>query len=568
MKKLPLFPSFFSLLSILLIASQLLAQDPIPVNESTLPDERLFPEPDCIENPCPCEGGLIEVKLFYFGDDAVDIEFFGDAGLTNLIGSETGINNGDMFIVNGTGTPLGKLYSNTYLRVTNSLGETCVVKIFTRCPTNSWPGAYDDLRIVGKTYGDFIVYSKTDLGNNNECTIADVDQDWHVGGNIIDPAKNTMGTRNEENVVFITDDTPRGVITASGDYGINTMTPSAKLHVQGDQIIEETLDVNGIARMNSGVASTAPTNGALIVTGGTGISEDLNVGNNANIGNDLDVTNNGTIGVDLAVGNNGSIGNDLDVGNDAFIHNNLTVSGIASVTNPLGSSSPTSGALVVTGGAGIGENLNVGLNGYFGGTLSVGILSPARKVHASGDGIRLSTPGNDGRFIELRTDGTGTDLNSVDDDLYIRSLNEKNVFINSLDDDGKVAIGTLETPGFLDDGAVDITTYKLFVKGGILTEEVRVRAMPWPDYVFLKDYPLLSLESTKTYILNHGHLPNTPTAAAIEAGGLPLSEATVNQQEKIEEIFLHLIEMNEQIKLLKQENELLKARMEQMANQK
>ena len=42
----------------------------------------------------------------------------------------------------------------------------------------------------------------------------------------------------------------------------------------------------------------------------------------------------------------------------------------------------------------------------------------------------------------------------------------------------------------------------------------------------------------------------------------------MNQQEKIEEIFLHLIEMNDQIKLLKQENEILKARIEQMANQK
>ncbi len=540
MKKFPFFSSFLSLLSILLIASQLLAQDPIPVTESTLPDARQFPEPDCIENPCPCEGGLIEIKLFYFGDDPVDIEFFGDAGLTNLIGSETGINNGDMFIINGSGTPLGKLYSNTYLKVTNGLGEACVVKIYTRCPVNSWPGAMDDLRIVGKTYGDFIVYSKTDLGNNNECTIADVDQDWHVGGNIIDPAKNTMGTRNEENVVFITDDTPRGVITAAGDYGINTMTPSAKLHVQGDQIIEETLDVNGIARMNSGVGSTTPTDGALIVTGGTGISENLNVGNNTNVGVDL------------------------HVGNDAEIQNNLTVHGLATVTNTFGSVDPFTGALVVAGGTGIGENLNVLQNGYFGGTLGIGTPNPLRKVHASGDGIRLSTPGNDGRFIELRTDGTGTDLNSVNDDLYIRSLDDKNVFINSLTGDGKVAIGTPNLPGGFPDGTL-IPNYKLFVAGGILTEEVMVRT-GWADYVFDPDYQLLSLSQVEQHIKDKGYLPNSPSAADIEENGLTLGENAVYQQEKIEELFLYVIQMQKEIESLKAENEDLKSRINQFEN--
>lgn len=541
MKKFPFFSSFLSLLSILLIASQLLAQDPIPVTESTLPDSRQFPEPDCIEEPCPCEGGLVAVKLFYFGDDPVDIEFFGDAGLTNLIGSETGINTGDMFIIDGSGTLLGKLYSNTYLRVTNGLGETCVVKIFTRCPTNSWPGAYDDLRIVGKTYGDFTVFSKTDLGNNNECTIADVDQDWHVGGNIIDPAKNTMGTRNEENVVFITDDIARGVITASGDYGINTLSPAARLHVDGDQIIEETLDVNGIARMNSGVASANPTTGALIVTGGTGISEDLNVGNDANIGNDLDVTNNGTIGVDLAVGNNGSIGNDLEVGNDALIHNNLTVNGIATVTNTLGSFDPASGALVVTGGAGIGENLNVGNMGTF------------------GNNLRVST--DPALSLDLNTSAGGNIFESAGADLFLSTFNN-HLFINH-DSHGKVAIGTTSIP----DNVGGTNSYKLYVASGILTEEVRVRAMPWPDYVFQKDYPLLSLEDTEEFIQENGHLPNTPTASSIEAGGLPLSETTVNQQEKIEEIYLHLIEMNKKVKALERENETLRSKIESLENQ-
>jgi hypothetical protein len=530
---------FLTFITLILAATQLPAQDPIPVSENTLPESRLYPEPDCIEDPCPCEGGIIAVKLFYFGGDVVDIEVFGDNGLTNLIQTISGINDGDMFIIDGSASSIGKLYSKTYLRVTNSLGETCVLKINTKCPTNAWPGAYDDLRIVGETYGDFTVFSRTDVGNNAECTIADVDQDWHVGGNIIDPAKNTMGTRNAENVVFITDDAPRGVITAAGDYGINTMTPAARLHVQGDEIIEETLDVNGIARMNANIASTSPADGSLIVTGGAGISDDLNVGADANIGN------NATVGNDLDVTNNGLIGNDLEVGNDAMIQNNLTVAGIATVTNPLGSTGPVTGALVVTGGVGIGENLNVGNTGTF------------------GNNLRVSTAPS--LSLDLNTDATGNIFHSAGANLDLNTF-DNHLFINSTGS-GKVAIGTIETPGSLDDGSVDIDNYRLFVRGGILADEVRVRTN-WADYVFEENYQLPPLEAVKAFINKHKRLPSMPSARQVESGGLNLGEANVLQQEKIEELFLYLIDMNEEIKALKLENEMLRTRIEQLANQK
>ena len=129
---------------------------------------------------------------------------------------------------------------------------------------------------------------------------------------------------------------------------------------------------------------------------------------------------------------------------------------------------------------------------------------------------------------------------------------------------GKVAIGTGNMPNML--GVNNTAGYNLYVSGGILTEEVLVRT-GWADYVFEKDYPLPSLEAVEQHIQQKGHLPGVPSAAEVEANGLGLAENAVNQQVKIEELFLHLIELNKELKALKAENEQLKARIDAISNQ-
>lgn len=126
---------------------------------------------------------------------------------------------------------------------------------------------------------------------------------------------------------------------------------------------------------------------------------------------------------------------------------------------------------------------------------------------------------------------------------------------------GKLAIGTTSTPDAL--GASDLSTYTLYAAGGILTEEMRVRT-GWADYVFQKDYDMKPLEEVESYIEGEGRLPGMPSAAEVEADGLELGDMTVRQQEKIEELFLRMIEMDKTLKALKQENEQLKARIEQL----
>jgi len=128
----------------------------------------------------------------------------------------------------------------------------------------------------------------------------------------------------------------------------------------------------------------------------------------------------------------------------------------------------------------------------------------------------------------------------------------------SIHADGKMSIGTGNAPTMV--GDVDISPYRLFVRGGILTEEVRIRT-DWADYVFADDYQLTTLPQVEEHIKAKGHLHNTPSAAQVEEEGVELGNITVNQQEKIEEIFLHLIELNKELELLKSENEKLKKKI-------
>lgn len=141
--------------------------------------------------------------------------------------------------------------------------------------------------------------------------------------------------------------------------------------------------------------------------------------------------------------------------------------------------------------------------------------------------------------------------------LYIQNSDSANPLIwgdfaqNLLKFNGKVGIGY----GFgnfpTTAGSVNVSNYNLFVKGGILTEEVRVNLQgDWADYVFDKNYNLKPLEEVETFIKENGHLENVPSAKQVKEEGIELGEITKIQQEKIEELTLYLIELNKENKVL------------------
>ena len=97
---------------------------------------------------------------------------------------------------------------------------------------------------------------------------------------------------------------------------------------------------------------------------------------------------------------------------------------------------------------------------------------------------------------------------------------------------------------------------KLSVNGKIRAHEVKVETSNWPDYVFEEGYPIGKLEELESYIKTHKHLPDMPSAKEVETNGISLGEMVKLQQQKIEELTLHLIDKDKQLIKLKQADDM------------
>ncbi len=161
--------------------------------------------------------------------------------------------------------------------------------------------------------------------------------------------------------------------------------------------------------------------------------------------------------------------------------------------------------------------------------------------------------------------------------------------------DGKVGIGVAQPQKALDvDGSIHVSgnigiginnpTASLHILGAFkmrsissgLNEfeindlgEVRCRKINVdtdyiPDYVFAPDYPLLSLEELKIYIETYRHLPGIKSEASyMEEGSVDVGELQLNLLEKVEELTLYVIALQEKIEQLeKVQNSQAKPQLE------
>ncbi len=119
--------------------------------------------------------------------------------------------------------------------------------------------------------------------------------------------------------------------------------------------------------------------------------------------------------------------------------------------------------------------------------------------------------------------------------------------------DGKISIGAPSaTPG----------SYKLYVKQGILTEKVKVAidgTANWSDYVFAPEYKLKTIEEVAAFIKTNKHLPGVPSATEMVKEGLDVATMDAKLLEKIEEMMLYIIDLKQEVELLKKENTTFKS---------
>lgn len=175
-------------------------------------------------------------------------------------------------------------------------------------------------------------------------------------------------------------------------------------------------------------------------------------------------------------------------------------------------------------------HLNGNMKINFDNTIEFGAGVPGKEVNAGKIGYQTFTPG------ALDIIGAGT----VSGNRRIKFWNEGGgEFSGNVLFSNSVGIGT----------AIN-ASYRLSVNGNIRSKEVVVET-GWADYVFEKNYPLIPLEQLEQFIRQNKHLPNIPSAKAIQENGLLVGDTQRRMMEKIEELTLYVIALKKEIDQLK-----------------
>ncbi len=357
------------------------------------------------------------------------------------------------------------------------------------------------------------------------------------------------------------------LIHRTGNVGIGTTTPEANLHIAAE------------IRGSGGLGGEVATDGGLsTVGGGYQIRLDKNYTDASyhwaiDGGNNLDFLQNTGAGFTSVMSINGSrlryLGAQVSIGSGNRQVNLGSTStgqfvavGCRPIAGPAYQALGGGGAVIYTDGSGglglansvagtINTNLDTRVLVDAAGHMGVGTTAPSQQLHLLVEDGPVA--------VRLDKGDLSWDLQADEEQQFHLRRDDENLL--TVKRDGRVAIGTAETPTTLDGDETDISDYHLYVEGGILTKEVRVRDT-WADYVFEADYDLLSLTQVEEFIDENGHLPNTPSAEQVAAQGINVGAATVNQQEKIEELYLHLIALNKRLEKLEAENAKLKAQQD------
>ncbi|NSL90868.1 hypothetical protein ECE50_028855 [Chitinophaga sp. Mgbs1] len=104
----------------------------------------------------------------------------------------------------------------------------------------------------------------------------------------------------------------------------------------------------------------------------------------------------------------------------------------------------------------------------------------------------------------------------------------------------------------------------LSVNGTISAKRLRVLQQGWADFVFEPDYKLPDLSEVESFIRQHRHLPEIPSAAVVQKEGVDLGDVSAKLLQKIEELTLYMIEQQKKMAVLSAENKEMKEKIEKL----
>ena len=248
----------------------------------------------------------------------------------------------------------------------------------------SSPGSYGKFAVVASSGSTFASYS-TVAGNYLTSTITDSGA-INFYATVVNSTTFNIGSPSAIPLLFVTNNTERMRISAAGLVGIGNTSPVANLDVNGSFNANSSATLQGITKISNTTVSTSNTTGALVISGGTGITGNLfmSSANNfytttASASYRLGWTDNYFMRDFVFNGMNFN-GNFLSITSGQFYtqagifatfrgpinndtgNNVVVISGTSGVLiqNNFSSTSNTTGALVVSGGAGIKGNVYTG----------------------------------------------------------------------------------------------------------------------------------------------------------------------------------------------------------------